>query len=422
MALTRESALERDAADPLALLRQRFAMPRMAQGGRCTYLCGHSLGPMPLAARQTVAEDLEDWARLGVLGHADARRPWISYHDALATPLAELLGCRTDEVAVMNSLTVNLQLMLASFYRPERARRRILLEAGAFPSDRYAVASQLQWHGCDPREDLLEIAPRVGEELIREEDLEAVLARRGEQIALVLWPGVQYLTGQAFDLARIARAAHAAGALVGFDLAHSVGNMPFPLRDSSADFAVWCSYKYLNAGPGALGGCFVHRRHFHAAGPRLAGWWGHEPATRFDMPRDFRAAAGAAGFQLSNQSVLAAAPLVASLALFQEAGVQRLREKSVALSAFFEQLSARRTPQVHVITPREHDARGAQLSLRVSRDPARARRVFDWVRASGVVCDWRAPDVIRVAAAPLYNGFVDVFDFVENLQAALRAV
>jgi kynureninase len=421
MVLTRERALERDAADPLAPLRERFAMPRGAQGGRRTYLCGHSLGLMPLAARETLAEDLEDWERLGVLGHDEARRPWISYHDALAMPMAELLGCRTDEVAVMNSLTVNLQLMLASFYRPVGARRRILIEAGAFPSDRYAVSSQLQWHGCDPRQDMVELAPRAGEELIREEDLEALLLRRGEHIALVLWPGVQYLTGQAFDLARIGRAAHAAGALVGLDLAHSVGNMPFPLRDSPADFAVWCSYKYLNAGPGAIGGCFVHRRHFGAARPRLVGWWGQDPATRFDMPHDFHAAAGAAGFQLSNQSVLAAAPLVASLGLFQEAGVQRLREKSVALSAFFEQLSAQRTPQVRLITPREQGARGAQLSLRVSPDPARARRVFDWMRAHGVVCDWRAPDVIRAAAAPLYNGFADVFDFVECLEAALRA-
>ena len=421
MALTRETALERDAADPLAPLRERFAMPRRAQGGRCTYLCGHSLGLMPFAARETLAEDLEDWERLGVLGHEDARRPWIGYHDALATPMADLLGCRTEEVAVMNSLTVNLQLMLASFYRPAGARRRVLIEAGAFPSDRYAVRSHLQWHGCDPREDVLEFAPRAGEELIREEDLEAILRRCGEQIALVLWPGVQYLTGQAFDLARVARAAQGAGALVGFDLAHSVGNMPFPLRDIPADFAVWCSYKYLNAGPGAIGGCFVHSRHFDAARPRLIGWWGHDPATRFDMPHDFRAAAGAAGFQLSNQSVFAAAPLVASLALFREAGMQRLRAKSVALSTFFEQLSAQRTPEVRLITPREQAARGAQLSLRVSGGPARARRVFEWIRAHGVVCDWRAPDVIRAAAAPLYNGFVDVFDFVECLEAALRA-
>lgn len=268
----------------------------------------------------------------------------------------------------------------------------------------------------------MELAPRDCEDLIREEDLEALLKRRGEQVALVLWPGVQYLTGQAFDLERVARAARAAGALVGLDLAHSVGNMPFPLRDSSADFAVWCSYKYLNGGPGAVGGCFVHRRHFDPGQRRLAGWWGHELATRFDMPHEFRAAAGAAGFQLSNQSVLAAAPLVASLAVFREAGMQRLREKSVALGSFFEQLIAERTPEVRVITPRQSDARGAQLSLRVGRDAGRARRVFQSLSTSGAVCDWRAPDIIRAAAVPLYNGFADVFTFVERLEEALRAV
>lgn len=421
MALTRESALETDAADPLAPLRERFGMPRTAHGAPCLYLCGHSLGLMPLAARERLAEDLDDWQRLGVLGHEGARRPWITYHDALAPPMAGLLGCRPEEVAVMNSLTVNLQLMLASFYRPAGPRRRILIEAGAFPSDRYAVMTHLQWHGLDPRECLIELAAREGEDLIDEAELEVLLERRGEEIALVLWPGVQYLTGQAFDLARVTRAAHAAGALIGLDLAHSVGNMPSPLRESAADFAVWCSYKYLNAGPGAIGGCFVHRRHFDPGRPRLGGWWGHELATRFDMPHDFRAAAGAAGFQLSNQSVLAAAPLIASLALFQEAGAQRLREKSVALTAFLEQLIAERLPQMRSITPRAPEARGAQLSLRLSGGPERGRRVFQWLTAHGAICDWRDPDVIRAAPVPFYNRFEDVFDFVGRLEEALRS-
>ena len=420
MVLTRESAIETDAADPLAPLRERFGIPRTAQGGRCIYLCGHSLGLMPLAARAEIAQELDDWEHLAVLGHEHARRPWIPYHDSLAVDVAKLLGCRADEVAVMNSLTVNLQLMLASFYRAEGRRRAILIEAGAFPSDRYAVTTHLQWRGLDPRECLIELAPREGEDLIDESDLEAVLGRRGEEIALVLWPGVQYLTGQVFDLERIERAAHAAGALVGFDLAHSVGNMPFPLRGSAADFAVWCSYKYLNAGPGAIGGCFVHRRHFDPARPRLAGWWGHELATRFEMPREFRAAAGAAGFQLSNQSVLGAAPLIASLELFREAGMRRLREKSVALTAFLDQLIAERTQQVRSITPRAAAARGAQLSLRLSGGPERGRRVFQWLTAHGAICDWREPDIIRVAPVPLYNGFEDVFNFVVRLEEALR--
>ena len=421
MALTREEALQRDAADPLQPLRGRFALPLAPDGGPAIYLCGHSLGLMPLAARAEIAAAVDDWARLAVLGHEGARRPWITYHDALAAPIAELLGCRTDEIAIMNSLSVNLQLMLASFYRPLGRRRCIVIEAGAFPSDRYAAATHLQWHGLAPAEALIEIAPRDGEECLREEDVEALLERRGEEIALVLWPGVQYLTGQAFDLARIERAAHAAGAIVGFDLAHSAGNMPFPLRDSAADFAVWCSYKYLNAGPGAIGGCFVHRRHFDPARPRLGGWWGHELATRLRMPHEFRAAAGAAGFQLSNQSVLAAAPLIASLELFRMAGMRRLREKSVALTAFFDQLIAERTPQVRSITPSAAAARGAQLSLRLSGGPERGRRVFQRLAAHGAICDWREPDIIRAAPVPLYNGFEDVFNFVVRLEEALRS-
>ncbi len=416
----RESALESDAADPLRPLRARFGMPRTRDGAPCTYLCGHSLGLMPLDARAEIAQELDDWERLGVLGHEHARRPWIPYHDVLAPEVAAVLGCRADEVAVMNSLTVNLHLMLASFYRPTGARRAILIEAGAFPSDRYAVATHLRWHGLEPRDCLIEASPEEGADLIAEEAIETLLAERGEQIALVLWPGVQYLTGQAFDLPRIARAAHRAGALVGFDLAHSVGNLPLPLRDLDADFAAWCSYKYLNAGPGAIAGCFVHRRHFEATRPRLGGWWGHERATRFEMPHEFRAAHGAAGFQLSNQSIFSTAPLIASLALFRTAGLERLRAKSIALTAYFERLIAERTPEVRSITPRAADARGAQLSLRLSGGAERGRRVFRWLSAHGVVCDWREPDIIRAAPAPLYNGFEDVFNFVARLEEALR--
>lgn len=420
MNLTLDDALQRDAADPLRRLRERFALPRAADGEPAIYLCGHSLGLMPIAARTDMTAALDDWARLAVLGHEHGPGPWITYHDALAAPTAELLGCRAEEIAIMNSLSVNLQLMLASFYRPAAQRRCIVIEAGAFPSDRYAAATHLQWHGLDPAETLIEIAPRDGQECVREEDIEALLARRGEQIALVLWPGVQYLTGQAFDLARVARAVRAAGALFGVDLAHSVGNMPLPLRELDADFAVWCSYKYLNAGPGAVAGCFVHQRHFDTARPRLAGWWGHELPTRFQMPQTFRAAHGAAGFQLSNQSVFAAAPLIASLGLFREAGAQRLREKSLAQSDFFADLLSVHAPQVRIITPRTPAAHGAQLSLRIGTDPARAKRVFQWLTAHGAICDWREPDIIRAAPAPLYNSFLDVFSFVMRLAEALR--
>lgn len=421
MALTLEDALRNDADDPLHRLRARFALPRTADGESAIYLCGHSLGLMPLAARVDMVAALDDWARLAVLGHEQGERPWITYHDVLAAPTAELLGCRPEEIAIMNTLSVNLQLMMASFFRPAGHRRCIVIEAGAFPSDRYATATHLQWHGLDPADALIEIAPRDGQECVSEEDIEALLARRGEEIALVLWPGVQYLTGQAFDLGRIARAARAAGALFGVDLAHSVGNMPQPLRALEADFAVWCNYKYLNAGPGAVAGCFVHQRHFDANRPRLAGWWGHELQTRFRMPQAFRAAYGAAGFQLSNQSVFAAAPLIASLGLFHEAGAQRLREKSLALGRFFAELLAVHTPQVRIITPREPAAHGAQLSLRIGTDPARARRIFQRLTAHGAICDWREPDIIRAAPAPLYNSFTDVFTFVMRLAEALRA-
>jgi kynureninase len=313
-------------------------------------------------------------------------------------------------------------LMLASFFRPADKRRCILIEAGAFSSDRYAVVSQLQWHGLDPRECLIELAPQSGEDVIREEAFERVLADRGAEIALILWPGVQYLTGQAFDLPRIAAAARDTGAIVGFDLAHSVGNMPPVLKESEPDFAVWCSYKYLNAGPGAIGGCYVNSRHLTSHGrERLVGWWGHEMESRFEMAHDFRAAQDASGFQVSNQSTLSTAPLIASLAIFREAGMTRLRAKSVALGNFLWQLLAERIRQVQVVTPRETPRRGAQLSLRVEGGAGRGRGVFQWLMQHDVVCDWREPDIIRVSHVPLYNSFEDAFNFVERLQEALRA-
>lgn len=416
-----EHARAHDAADPLREFRSRFSLPRDERGEPLLYLCGHSLGLMPLAVRREIDQELEDWGRLGVIGHHFARRPWITYQEVLRPQMAELLGCRDDEVVVMNSLTVNLHLMLASLYRPTGRRRCILIEAGAFSSDRYAVISQLQWHGLDSGTALIEIAAPAGEDAIPEQAIESVLAERGGEIALVLWPGVQYLTGQAFDLPRIAAAARRAGAVIGFDLAHSVGNMPLALRESEPDFAVWCSYKYLNAGPGAIAGCYVNARHF--TGPvrqRLVGWWGNEMATRFEMSHDFRAAHGAPGFQVSNQSALATAPLIASLAMFREAGMARLRAKSVALTEFLGQLLLELVPQVDIVTPSETSARGAQLSLRIQGGAERGRSVFRWLTQHGVVGDWREPDIIRVSHVPLYNSFEDALSFAERLRQALR--
>jgi kynureninase len=425
----REEARERDAADALSGFRARFAIPCGARGEPLVYLCGHSLGLLPLAARELVGEELDDWARLGVEGHERARRPWLSYHENLTTGLAALTGAHPGEVIAMNSLTVNLHLMLASFYRPERRRTRILMEAGAFSSDRHAVASQIAWRGLDPESTLIELAPRAGEDTLRAEAIEDCLRESGEQIALVLWPGVQFRTGQAFDLARIARAAHAAGSLVGFDLAHSIGNLPLTLHASDADFAVWCSYKYLNGGPGAIGGCFLHQRHSDAQprdrhggalpGVRLAGWWGHEEPTRFLMEPQFRASAGVSAWQISNPAVLAAAPLIASLRIFEESGIGNLRAKSVALTDYLDRLIRPLQPRVHIITPPSGAQRGCQLSLRIAGGAARGRHVFDALSGRGMVCDWRSPDIIRVAPVPLYNRFEDVWLFAAALAEAL---
>jgi kynureninase len=428
-ATTLEQARERDAADPLRGFRRRFALPLGARGVPLVYLCGHSLGLQPLAARELVIEELDEWARRGVEGHERARRPWVPYHENLRSGLAALTGARPHEVVAMNSLTVNLHLLFASFYRPQGERRCILIESGAFSSDRHAVASQIAWHGLDPQANLLELAPAAGADLVDESAIESYLDGHGSEIALVWWPGVQFRTGQAFDIARIARAAHRNGCLAGFDLAHSIGNTRLALHDSAADFAVWCSYKYLNGGPGAIGGCFVHEQHTRALPPtahrgalpgaRLAGWWGHEADTRFLMEAQFHAAAGADSWQVSNPPILAAAPLVASLAIFTAAQIERLREKSIALTGFMEELLRELEPRVRIITPRDEGARGCQLSIRVAGGAGAGRRVFDGLRAGGVVCDWRTPDIIRVAPVPLYNSFEEVARFAQRLTRVL---
>ena len=411
-----------DAEDPLREFRDRFALPRDKRGKALLYFAGHSLGLMPLAAKDRIAEELDDWARLGVLGHESARRPWIHYHENLTAGLQHVVGARANEVVAMNSLTVDLHLMMASFYRPSGARKKILIEAGAFSSDRHAVATQLEWRGLDPRVDLIELPPRKGEDLVSEDVIENLLSKRGHEIALVLWPGVQFRTGQAFDLNRIVRAGHSVGSMVGFDLAHSAGNMQLALHDSDADFAAWCSYKYLNAGPGAIGGCFIHERHFGSAPlARLSGWWGHDVKTRFQMGPEFHAMPGAAGWQVSNPSILSAAPLLASLDLISSARMERIREKSVKLTGFLEYLLEPLAQSIQIVTPRNPAARGAQLSLRVLGAPDRGKRIFNWLTDQGALCDWRDPDIIRIAPIPLYNTFEDVYRLVELLTEASRA-
>ncbi len=402
-----------DAADELASFAAQFHHPRRPddgdpQGRRLIYLCGHSLGLQPVTAADYVASELADWSRRAVLGHTQGTRPWIAYHEAAAAPLARLAGALESEVVAMNSLTVNLHLMMVSFFRPAGPRRRVLMEASAFPSDRYAVVSQLEFHGLDPKEDLIELGPRDGEHVLRTEDLVARIEREGPSLALVLLPGVQYLTGQCLELPAVIAAARAAGARVGLDLAHAIGNTELHLHDWNADFAVWCSYKYLNAGPGAVGGCFVHARHARGGLPRFAGWWGHDKATRFAMPPQFEPIAGAEGWQVSNPPVLALAPLLASLELFDAAGMRRLIDKSRALTGFLQASIERLGDAVDIITPSNPAARGCQLSLRIRRPADQARRCHEALLAAGVVGDWREPDVLRLAPVPLYNSFADV--------------
>jgi kynureninase len=413
-------AQQLDAADTLAPMRGRFALPRDPKGEPLIYLCGHSLGLAPLAARRLVHEELQDWEQLGVEGHHRSRRPWIDYAELLQAGLAQLAGAEPAEVVAMNALTTNLHLLLASFYRPQGRRRRILIERGAFPSDRHAVVSQLGWHGLDAQDALLEVDPDPGSLLVDEARLEELLRQRGDEVALVLWPGVQYLTGQRFDLARIARAAHAAGALCGFDLAHSIGNTPLALHDDGADFAVWCSYKYLNAGPGAIGGAFVHSRHQRAALPGLAGWWGHNRATRFQMGAEFAPSAGAAGWQVSNPPILSTAPLLASLQIFEAAGMQALQAKSQAMNALLLEGLRAHDAAIESITPLDPARRGCQLSLRLRAGRDAGRRVFEALAEQGVVADWREPDILRFAPVPLYNSFGEVARFGELLGAALE--
>ena len=414
--LDREQAAALDRNDKLASYRQRFHIPQH-EGKDEIYLCGNSLGLQPRNAERYVREELEDWQRFGVKGHFEGRRPWLPYHEQFSEPTARLVGAKPLEVVNMNSLTVNLHLMMTSFYRPSRERHKILIERGAFPSDRYAVESQVRLHGFDPDTSLVELAARSGEPFIPVEEIEALLQTEGREIALVMLPGVQYYSGQAFDLTRITRAGHAAGCRVGFDLAHAVGNIPLQLHDSGADFAVWCNYKYMNSGPGAVAGCFVHERHARGFDlPRLAGWWGHEKASRFRMGPEFVPMQGAEGWQLSNPPVLGLAPLLASLEIFDEAEMPALREKSLLLTAYLEFLLEEKLDEhIDILTTPDPVQRGCQLSLRLHKGRDAARRVFEQLEEAGVTGDWREPDVIRVAPVPLYNSFTDVFGFVEIL-------
>jgi len=425
-------AQQLDREDELRGFRSRFYFPRFAgraasggsgEQGEMIYFCGNSLGLQPVGAEDSIQQELTDWRELAIGGYWQARNPWMGYPASLRGALARIVGCGEEEVTVMNALTVNLHLLLLSFYRPEGSRSKILMEAGAFPSDMYAVETQVRWHGYDPREAVVEVAPREGEKLIREEDILAAIDREKDSVALVLFGGLNYYTGQLFDMERITAAAHAAGAMAGYDLAHAVGNVPLRLHDWGVDFAVWCSYKYLNGGPGAAGGAFVHRRHASDPEiPRLGGWWGNDESSRFKMQKGFIPKPTAEGWSMSTAQVFNMACLKASLALFEEAGIARLQAKSRKLTAYLSSLlEPLEGPVFRVITPAEQERRGAQLSL-LFADAERGRKVQRRLQEEGVVTDYREPGVIRVAPAPLYNSFEDVYRFYHILRQLLDGV
>ena len=410
-------ALALDAGDCLAAFRDEFLIPRH-HGVDQAYFCGNSLGLQPRGVRAALNEELDDWQNLGVEAHFKGKHPWMPYHGFVREHLAEVAGALPGEVVAMNSLTANLHLMMVSFYRPTAERNAILVEKSAFPSDRYAVESQVRFHGFNPESALIEIEGNEPGGAISMAALERAIDEHGHRIALVLWPGVQYLTGQSFDLATISAMAHRKGASVGFDLAHAIGNVPVNLHDTHADFAVWCSYKYLNSGPGAVAGCFVHERHATTPRPRFAGWWGHDQATRFRMGPEFAPTPGADGWQLSNPPILALAPLRVSLEVFHRAGLWRVREKSIVLTRYFETLIRERLSNVlEIATPREAERRGCQLSLRVKGPREAGRALFDHLTEDAIVVDWREPDVIRAAPVPLYNRHVDCLRFVRSVEA-----
>lgn len=403
-----------DTNDKLKSYRDKFLIPKQKDGKDVIYLAGNSLGLQPKKVREYVEQELKDWETLGVEGHTQAKNPWLPYHEFLTEQTARLVGAKPEEVVNMNSLTTNLHLMLVSFYRPTKERHKILIETNAFPSDQYAVQSQIIFHGFEPSTSLIEMKPREGEDTIRTEDIEALIEREGESIALVMFAGVNYYTGQAFEFERITKAGHKKGCVIGFDLAHASGNLVMNLHDWNADFAVWCSYKYLNGGPGAIGGAFVHEKHLNDQSlPKFEGWWGHDKATRFLMASTYIPIPTVESWQLSNPPILQLASLRASLDIFDEAGIKNLRAKSEMLTGYLEYLiNQKNDGSIEIITPKDINQRGCQLSLRTKSN---GKEIHQRLNDSGIICDWREPDVIRAAPVPLYNTFDDVWKFAEIL-------
>lgn len=415
---TIEYAIQQDKKDKLSFLREEFHIPKDEYGKECLYFTGNSLGLQPLKTKRYIQKELDDWAMYGVEGHFKGETPWLPYHELLTDKMAKIVGAKPMEVVVMNTLTTNLHLLMVSFYRPTSKKYKIVIESDAFPSDRYAVQSQLKFHGFDASEGLIEWKPREGEELLRIEDLEKIVSTQGDEIALLLIGGVNYYTGQFLDLKRIAEIGHSKECFVGIDLAHGAGNILPELHRSGVDFAAWCTYKYLNSGPGSLAGLFVHEKHGRNTSiPRFAGWWNHNKETRFNMRQPFDVMHGAEGWQLSNPPILSMAAIRASLDMFEEVGMNVLREKSEKLTGYFEYLIHQiESTSITIITPSDPKERGCQLSIRVKNaDKSLHEKLTD----NNIITDWREPDVIRCAPVPMYNSFMDVYKMVEILKKLL---
>lgn len=413
-----EYAKELDKKDKISHYRNQFHIPKDKDGKDWIYMCGNSLGLQPKITQQYIQQELNDWANFGVEGHFEAKNPWMPYHEFLTDAMAKVVGANPLEVVIMNTLTTNLHLLMVSFYQPTKTKYKIVIESDAFPSDRYAVESQLHFHGFDPKEGLIEWKPRKGEELLHIDDLEEILDQQGDEIALLLIGGLNYYTGQYLDIKKIADLGHAKKCMVGIDLAHGVGNIQPKLHDSGVDFAAWCTYKYLNSGPGSLGGLFVHEKHaYNKDLKRFAGWWSHNKKTRFNMRQEFDVMPGAEGYQLSNPPILSMAAIKASLDIFNEVGMDTLRKKSIALTGYFEFLIHQiDTDRIKIITPDNPEERGCQLSIQVKNaDKSLHQKLTD----HHIITDWREPDVIRCAPTPLYNSFEDVFKMAEILKTVL---
>lgn len=411
-------AKQLDQEDPLAYLRQEFHIPKDKDGNDWLYFTGNSLGLQPKATQEYIQQELDDWAKYGVEGHFEAQNPWMPYHEFLTENMAKIVGAKPLEVVIMNTLTTNLHLLMVSFYQPTKTKYKIVIESDAFPSDRYAVQSQLEFHGFDAKEGLVEWKPRAGEELLRMEDLESILEEQGDEIALLMIGGVNYYTGQYLDIKRIAELGHAKDCFVGIDLAHGAGNIQPNLHDSNVDFAAWCTYKYLNSGPGSLAGLFVHEKHAHRKDlPRFAGWWNHNKETRFNMRQPFDVMAGAEGWQLSNPPILSMAAIKASLDLFSKVGMEALREKSEKLTGYFEYLIKQiDSDAIKIITPSNPKERGCQLSVQVKNAD---KSLHTKLTENNIITDWREPDVIRCAPVPMYNSYEDVYQMVAILKSLL---